>query len=173
MSNDRLLRPNVGYYLAHPENFANFDINATATSAELNTAFVYDITCALTEADSSFILDNSDTDTELTFCSVGNETVATTKKAAVTLSFLRDASNSNATVFNMARDLMLYPDVDYVAIKRVGYSATTPFAAGQDVSMIRVATDLLVDTIGDNANVRGTQNMIVTGNINFNYTLVA
>lgn len=173
MSNDRLLRPNVGFYLAHPENFANFDAAGTATSTELNTAFVYDITCALAEADSSMVLDNSDTDTELTFCSVGNETVATTHHATAQFAGFRDASKTNATVFNLFRDLNLYPDVDWVVIKRVGFPATTAFAAGQDVSMVRVSTDFPQDTIGDNANEKLTQNYVTSGTISWNYSLVA
>jgi len=173
MALDRLVRANVGYYIALPEALPTFGTTGVVTTTQLNSDLVYDVTCALTEADTSFSLDDSETDDELTFCSVGNEVTPTTRNATAVFTFLRDASKSADTVFNLARDLMSYPDVNYVLIERLFKPNTAAFAVGDQVSMIGVSSDLPVDVIADGANVKGTQNWVSNGDINWNYTVAA
>lgn len=173
MALDRLVRANVGYYIALPEALPTFGTTGVVTTTQLNSDLVYDVTCALTEADTSFTLDDSETDDELTFCSVGNEVTPTTRNATAVFTFLRDANKAADTVFNLARDLMSYPDVNYVLIERLFKPNTAAFAVGDQVSMIGVSSDLPVDVIADGANVKGTQNWVSNGDINWNYTVAA
>jgi hypothetical protein len=173
MALDRLVRANVGYFIALPEAVPTFFQNGTVTTTQLNGNLVYDVTCALTEADTTFSLDDSDTDDELTFCSIGNEVTPTTRNASAVFTFLRDASKTADTVFNLARDLMSYPDVQYVLIERLFKPNTAAFAIGDQVSLIGVTTDLPVDVIADGANVKGTQNFVSTGDIAWNQTVAA
>lgn len=173
MALDRLVRANVGYYIALPEALPTFGTTGVVTTTQLNSDLVYDVTCALTEADTSFTLDDSETDDELTFCSVGNEVTPTTRNASAVFTFLRDSDKAADTVFNLARDLMSYPDVNYVLIERLFKPNTAAFAVGDQVSMIGVSSDLPVDVIADGANVKGTQNWVSNGDINWNYTVAA
>lgn len=173
MALDRLVRANVGYYIALPEALPTFGTTGVVTTTQLNSDLVYDVTCALTEADTSFSLDDSETDDELTFCSVGNEVTPTTRNATAVFTFLRDANKTADTVFNLARDLMSYPDVNYVLIERLFKPNTAAFVVGDQVSMIGVSSDLPVDVIADGANVKGTQNWVSNGDINWNYTVAA
>lgn len=173
MALDRLVRANVGYYIALPEALPSFSVNGSVTTTQLNSDLVYDVTCALTEADTSFSLDDSTTDDELTFCSVGNEVTPTDKNASAVFTFLRDADKAADTVFNLARDLMSYPDVNYVLIERLFKPNTAAFAVGDQVSLIGVSSDLPVDVISDGANVKGTQNWVSNGDVNWNYTVAA
>lgn len=173
MALDRLVRASVGYYIALPEAVPTFFQNGTVTTTQLNGNLVYDVTCALTEADTTFTLDDSEQDSELTFCSVGNEVTPTTRNASAVFTFLRDASKTADTVFNLARDLMSYPDVQYVLIERLFKPNTAAFAIGDQVSLIGVTTDLPVDVIADGANVKGQMNFVSTGDIAWNQTVAA
>lgn len=173
MALDRLVRANVGYYIALREAVPTFYQNGAVTTTQLNGNLVYDVTCALTEADTTFSLDDSEQDSELTFCSVGNEVTPTTRNASAVFTYLRDANKTADTVFNLARDLMSYPDVEYVLIERLFKPNTAAFAIGDQVSMIGVTTDLPVDIIADGANVKGQMNFVSTGDIAWNQTVAA
>lgn len=173
MALDRLVRANVGYYIALPEAVPTFYQTGAVTTAQLNGNLVYDVTCALTEADTTFTLDDSDTDDELTFCSIGSEVTPTTRNASAVFTWLRDANKSADTVFNLARDLMSYPDVQYVLIERLFKPNTAAFAVGDQVSLIGVTSDLPTNVISDGANVKGQMNWVSTGDLNFNYTVAA
>jgi len=173
MALDRLVRANVGYYIALPEALESFRDDGSVTAAELNSDLVYDVTCALTEADTSFTLDDSDTDDELTFCSIGNEVTPTSRNASAVFVALQDADKTADTVFNLARDLMSHPDVAYVLVERLGKPNTEAFAAGDQVSLIGVTSDNPVDVISDGANVKISQTWISDGDINWNATVAA
>lgn len=173
MALDRLGRANVFFGLAHPEAFATLQVNGTVTAAELNSDLVYDLSCALTESDTTYEFGDSDTDDELTFCSIGNETTATTKNATVSYTALRDASRAADTVFNLARDLMIFPDADWIAIKRIGKANTAEFAPGDRVSLVAVKNDLPTDVLGDGASVKVTNNFVPQGFVLARYKLAA
>ena len=73
MADIRLYRENVTIALAFPEAFADWQ---NPTAAELNSALVYNITCALNEDGTTFDLADSDTDDTITFCqAAGSNTV--------------------------------------------------------------------------------------------------
>lgn len=173
MALERLTRRNIGYYIALPEAVPSFFTTGAITAAQLNGNLVYDVTCALTEADTTFALDDSDTSDELTFCSIGNEVTPTTQNATAVFTALRDSSKSADTVFNLARDLISYPDVSYVLVERLFKGNEVAFAAGDTISAIAVTTDLPVDVVSDGADIKITQNFISTGDLAWNQTIAA
>lgn len=170
---DTLGRGNVGIYLVDPITLANFYNDGSVTVAELNSNFVYDITCALYESDTDFSLGDPETSTELRFCSIGNETETRGYNPSIVLVGGHDADRTADTVFNLFRDLALFADVPYIAIQRVGKPNDQPFAIGDRVNLVEIKTDWGVDTLGDNANIRLSQSALPQGNVNWGYKLAA
>lgn len=183
MANERLYRPNVGFWLAEPEAFA--DRNAP-TAAELNDALggvnwtgglVYNVTCALWEDDTEFTLGDPDTDDGLTFCSDAGEQTPTFDNPTVVLTALRDktrksASTSNADgVFNGTFERLAWADREYIAIMRVGHDSDVAFASGQDIRMVSVKTDIPVDVVSNGENARIQNTMLPQGWVNWNHTI--
>jgi hypothetical protein len=130
------------------------------------------ISCALTD-DLTLGLGASDTDTELTICSIGNEEIPTFYNVEAELTALRDTTKSDTGVFNLATQLLNAPDVRYVAVDRLGYASTAAFAADQIVSLYEFNTDNPVDIREDRGNLKIQQSPLPTGLVNVNYSLVA
>lgn len=127
------------------------------------------ISCALLD-DLQLGLADSDTDDELTICSIGNESVPTFYNVDATLTVLRDASMADTGVFNLATQLLNAPDVRYAIFDRLGSSSTTAVTAGDIISLYEVRTDLPVDVKEDRGNLKLTQTPISTGLVNVNRT---
>lgn len=129
------------------------------------------ISCALLD-DLQLGLADSDTDDELTICSIGNESVPTFYNVDATLTILRDASMADTGVFNLATQLLVAPDIRYAILDRLGSSSTTAITAGDIVSLYEVRTDNPVDVKEDRGNLKLTQTPISTGLVNVNRTVV-
>jgi len=171
MTNVRLYRENVTFLLAHPEAFAD---RTQPTSAELNdTDLVHNITCALNEDGTTFTLGDSDTDTTLTFCSKAGIATPTFYNPSVTMEAFRDADIEANGVFNEAFDLLAWPDVEYIAILRVGERSDTAFAPGDRIKMVGVKTDIGTDVVGSGENIRINQAFLNNDFVNWNYEVVA
>jgi len=180
MANTRLFRRNVTFLLALPEYIADW---TAPTSTELNAIWnastgtqngVHNITCALWEDGTEFSKDDSDTDDGLTFCQDASEVNPTFVNATVVFEALLDADNDATGEFNEARDLMMYPDIEYYAIQRIGKDSNQTFAAGDRISLVKVATDIPVWPIdGATDNARITQNFLFRGDLLWNYELAA
>lgn len=130
------------------------------------------ISCALLD-DMTLGTDASDTDDELTICSIGNEQVPTFYNVTASLTGLVDINPAAQGVFNLWKNLMKRADIRYVLVDRIGYSPTTAVTAGQDVSLYLVSTDNAIDLIEDRANVKLQQNFSTSGILNQNYTIAA
>lgn len=130
------------------------------------------ISCALLD-DLDLGLANSDTDTELTICSIGSEQTPTFYNVDAQLTALRDASIADTGVFNLALQLLNSPDTHYALVDRIGYASTAAVASGQVVSLFEAFTDVPVDVKEDRGNLKIQQNPIPTGVVNVNYALVA
>ena len=177
MANERLYRPNVGFWLAEPEAFA--DRNAP-TAAELNNDdLVYNVTCALWEDDTEFTLGDPDTDDGYTFCSQAGEQNPTFDNPTVVMSALRDKTRESDTtscasgVFNGTFERLAWSDRGYIAIMRVGHDSDVSFAQGQDIRMVQVKTDLPVDVTSNGENARIQNTMLPQGWLNWNYSIAA
>jgi len=171
MATTRLYRENVTFLLAHPEAFAD----ATApTAAELNnTDLVFNITCALNEDGTEFTLGDSDTDDSITFCDKAGVSTPTFYNPTVVFEAFRDADVDATGVFNEAFNLIAFPDIEYIAVLRVGERSDTAFAAGDRIKMVGVKTDYGTDVVGSGENTRINQAFLNNDFINWNYEVAA
>ena len=171
MANVRLYRENITFLLAHPEAFAD---RTAPTAAELNSAtLVHNITCALNEDGTEFTLGDSDTDDSLTFCSKAGVSTPTFYNPTVVMEAFRDADVDATGVFNEAFDLLAWPDVEYIAILRVGQDSDTAFAAGDRIKMVGVKTDIGTEVAASGENVRINQAFLNNDFVNWNYEVAA
>jgi hypothetical protein len=166
----RLYRENITFLLAHPEAFA--DLSAP-TAAELNGTLVHNITCALNEDGTEFTLGDSDTDDSLTFCSKAGISTPTFYNPTVVFEAFRDADRLADGEFNEAFGLLAFPDVEYIAILRVGERSDTAFAVGDRIKMVGVKTDYGTDVVGNGENQRINQAFMNNDFVNWNYEVAA
>jgi hypothetical protein len=178
MATTRLYRENVTFLLAHPEAFAD----ATApTAAELNAQctpmndnlLVHNITCALNEDGTEFTLGDSDTDDSITFCDKAGISTPTFYNPTVVFEAFRDADVEAMGQFNEAFNLLAFPDIEYIAILRVGERSDTAFAVGDRIKMVGVKTDYGTDVVGNGENTRINQAFLNNDFINWNYEVDA
>jgi len=170
MANTRMYRANVTFCLAHPEAFAD---RTAPTAAELNSALVKNITCALNEDGTTFTLGDSDTDDSLTFCDEGNLSTPTFYNPEVVFEAFRDADTDATGVFNEALDLIAFPDIEYIAIQRIGQDSDTNFASGDRIKMVGVKTDFGIDVVGNGENQRISQSFLNNDFVNWNYEVAS
>ena len=170
MANTRLYRENITFLLAHPEAFAD---RTAPTAAELNGVLVHNVTCALNEDATEFSLGDSDTDTSLTFCSKAGVATPTFYNPTVSFEALRDADTAATGVFNLAFDLLAWPDIEYIAVLRVGKDSDVAFAAGDKVKMVGVKTDWGTDVVASGENTRIAQAFLPNDFVNWNYEVAA
>lgn len=180
MVSTRLTRNSQTWALAVNAAFVN---PAAPTTTELNNAnFVYLISCALTEDSTSMTLADSDTDSTITFCSIGNETTVTNRNPAAQLTWLKDANTggSGSTVdltslFNKVTGLIDQPDVTYWLISRTGKanSQDAAFAVNDRIKMASFNTDIALDLIENGKPLRGQQNLNYAGGVNWNVKLLS
>ena len=171
MATTRLYRENVTFLLAHPEAFAD----ATApTAAELNdTDLVFNITCALNEDGTEFTLGDSDTDDSITFCDKAGVSTPTFFNPTVVFEAFRDADVDATGVFNEAFNLLAFPDIEYIAVLRVGERSDTAFATGDRIKMVGVKTDYGTDVVGNGENIRIMQTFLNNDFVNWNYEVAS
>jgi len=171
MANVRLYRENITFLLARPEAFAD---RTAPTAAELNNGdLVYNITCALNEDGTEFTLGDSDTDDSLTFCSKAGVSTPTFYNPTVVMEAFRDADVDATGVFNEAFDLLAWPDIEYIAVLRVGERSDTVFAAGDRIKMVGVKTDIGTEVAASGENVRINQAFLNNDFVNWNYEVAA
>lgn len=159
--------------LAHEWNFADW---TNPTVAELNanptnqpSALIWNLTCALNQDGTQFDLDDPDLDESLTFCQQAGNGEVLVENATVVYEIERSKRRwMNAAVTtvpadplvdgydtaNLALSLLAWRDVEYFAWMSIGKGPEEPFAIGDRISMIRVATDWGIDTIGTGENAR-------------------
>ena len=85
----------------------------------------------------------------------------------------RDADVAAAGEFNLAFDLLAWPDLEYIAILRVGQDSDTQFAVGDRVKMVGVKTDWGIDVVGNGENVRISQSFFNNDFVNWNYEVTS
>jgi hypothetical protein len=171
MATTRLYRENITFLLAHPEAFAD---RTAPTASELNNAnLVFNITCALNEDGTEFTLGDSDTDDSITFCDKAGVSTPTFYNPTVVFEAFRDESVSATGVFNEAFDLLAFPDIEYIAVLRVGKRSNVAFASGDRIKMVGVKTDFGTDVVGSGENIRIVQTFLNNDFVNWNYQVAA
>ena len=166
----KLLRPNVGIYVADATAFADWK---APTLAEItNPANVFNISPAVTD---DYTLNMTDSASDSSLAIVDNASVETPTfyNYEASLDGFRDADVEAASVYNMFTGLFAEPDVKYYLIKRIGYAHDAPFAAGQLVSVYGVKTDYPVDLVGDGEMLRIGARFLTTGEVAVNVAVGA
>jgi hypothetical protein len=166
----KLLRPNVGIYVATADAFVNYK---TPTLTEITSAVkIFNISPAITD-DYTLNMTESDSDDSLAIVDSASVQTPTYYNYEASMDGFRDENPSAASVYNKFRDLFKTPDVKYYIIKRVGYAHTAAFAAGQLVSIYGVKTDFPVELLGDGEMIRDGARFLTTGEVAVNVAVGA
>lgn len=180
MSGTRLTRNSQTYAIAYASAFAN---PAAPTTTELNNAnFVFLVSCALTEDSTSMALSDSDTDSTITFCSIGNEQTVTNANPTAQFTWLKDANTGGSgttvdltSLFNKVTGLLDMPASTYWLISRTGKqgSQDAAFAINDRIKMGLFTTDYSLDLVENGKPLRGQQNFAYAGSLNWNYKVLS
>jgi hypothetical protein len=165
MANTKMLRPNVGIYVATADAFADF---TAPTLTEITAAAkVFNISPAVTD-DYTLNMTDSQADTSLSIIDNADVQTPTYTNYEASLDLFRDANLSATSVYNKALELFGEPDVKYYLIKRVGKTHEAAFEAGDEVSIYGVRTDFPIDILGDGEMVRLGARFLTTGEVHVN-----
>lgn len=186
MANERLFnepKPVSRFYLASRLAFEDW---TNPTVAELNAnptndpdGLIWNLTCALSQENTTHNLGESETDEELSFCQVAGAVTPITKNAEIEWTIFRDRNPwiegdvDTESVANLAFSLLAWRGVEYFAILSVGEAYDQPFTVGDRIKMAGVATDYIEDVVDAGETVKGTQSFLSRGDINWNYKLEA
>lgn len=166
----KMLRPNVGIYVAAADAFVDF---SAPTLTEITAAAkVFNISPAITD-DYTLNMTESESDSSLAIVDNASVSTPTYYNYEASLDGFRDENISASSVYNKFRDLFAAPDVKYYLIKRVGKTHNAAFAAGDEVSVYGVKTDYPVDLIGDGEMIRIGARFLTTGEVAVNATVGA
>jgi hypothetical protein len=175
------------FYLASPLAFANWQ---TPTAAELNAnptnnpnGLLFNLTCALSQEDTQFDLDDPDLDESLTFCQSAGNTEVYSRSATVVFTAERakqrwtPATSTSAVngfnTANLAFSLLAWRGIDYFAILSVGADPDAPFAIDDRVKMAEVSTDWGLDLSGTGESIRLQQTFAKRSKLNWNFRITA
>lgn len=166
----KMLRPNVGIYVAASNAFANW---AAPTLTEITDATkVFNISPAVTD-DYTLNMTDSESDNSLAIVDNADVQTPTYYNYEASLDGFRDEDLTAASVYNKFRDLFSTPDVKYYLIKRIGKAHDAAFAAGDEISIYGVKTDYPVDLVGDGEMIRLGARFLTTGEVAVNVDVAA
>lgn len=178
MANLRLYDPAVRIYLASPLAFADWtkptvaELNANPTNAP--DGLIWNLTCAVDRADSTFDLDEAEVDDSLSFCQVAGTTNPTSFNPNIQLTYFRSrvpwiiSDPSTFNTANLAFSLNAWRGVEYFAIISIGEKYDDVFAVGDRLKMARVGTVDPTDQIGTGEMVRLGQQYRPLGDVAWN-----
>lgn len=166
----KMLRPNVGIYVAAADAFADWK---APTLAEITSATkVFNISQAVTD-DYTLNQTDSQSDNSLSIVDNADVTTPTYYNYEASLDGFRDENLTATSVYNKFRDLFKAPDVKYYLIKRVGVTHDAAFEAGQEISIFGVKTDFPVELTGDGEMIRMGARFLTTGEVAVNVAIAA
>lgn len=166
----KMLRPNVGIYVAAADAFADW---TAPTLTEITAATkVFNISPAVTD-DYTLNMTDSATDTSLAVVDNASVSTPTYYNYEASLDGFRDENPSATSVYNKFRDLFAAADVKYYLIKRVGKTHDAAFEAGDEISIYGVKTDFPVDIVGDGEMLRIGARFLTTGEVRVNVAVGA
>jgi hypothetical protein len=168
----KLLRPNVGIYVAAADAFANW---AAPTLTEItNATKVFNISQAVTDA---YTLNMTDSDVDNSLAIVDNASVSTPTmyNYEASLDGFRDANPAADSAYNLFYSKFAAATVGtkYFLIKRIGKSHDAAFAAGDLVSVYGVTTDYPIDIVADGAMIMTGARFLTTGQVAVNVAVAA
>jgi hypothetical protein len=164
VADEVLFRENVTFYLAFEEAFADIDaIEADEINDGITAGLVFNVTCALNEDGTTFDLGESDSDDSLSFCQAAGSVSPTFQNPEIIYEAFRSFDPTDINTANTTFGLLAFPDVEYVAIVRVGGAPDADVAVGDRLRAVTVKTDYPVDVYGENENIRLTQNFLNAG----------
>ena len=166
----KMLRPNVGIYVATSDAFADW---SAPTLTEITSATkVFNISPAVTD-DYTLNMTDSDTDNSLAIVDTADVQTPTYYNYEASLDLFRDENLAADSVYNKAAALFADADVKYYLIKRIGKEHADAFEAGDEVSIYGVKTDFPVDIVGDGEMIRLGARFLTTGEVAVNSTVGA
>jgi hypothetical protein len=166
----KMLRPNVGIYVAAADAFADW---TAPTLTEITAATkVFNISPAVTD-DYTLNMTDSATDTSLAVVDNASVSTPTYYNYEASLDGFRDENLSASSVYNKFRDLFATADVKYYLIKRVGKLHDAAFEAGDEISIYGVKTDFPIDIVGDGEMLRIGARFLTTGEVKVNIAVAA
>jgi len=171
----KLLRPNVGIYIASADAFANADITASSwkpTLAQItDIAKVFNVSPAITDA-YTLNLTDSDTDNSLSVVDNAQVSTPTAYNYEVSLDGFRHSSIETATYYGKFRELVTAAvGTKYYIIKRTAKGHKEAFAVDDVVSVYGVTLDYPDDLVGDGEMIRVGGRFIPTGEVAVNTTV--
>jgi hypothetical protein len=174
----KMLRPNVGIFVATSDAFGGADITASTwapTLAQLtDPTKVFNISAAITD-DYTLNMTDSDTDSSLAIVDSASVSTPTLYNYEASLDAFRDANPSADSAYNLFKAKFADAAVGtkYYLIKRIGKTADAAFALGDLVSVYGVTTDYAVDLIGDGEMIRIGARFLTTGELAVNVATAA
>lgn len=166
----RLYREHVTFYLAFEEAFADKEnITAADMNDGVTAGLVFELTCALDESGTTFDLGESDTDDSLSFCQSAGSVSPTFQNPEVVYQAFRSSNPLDANTATTAFNLLAFPDVEYIAIVRIGGEPNAPVAIDDRLRAVSVTTDYPVDVIDAGENIRIQNNFLNAGWISADY----
>lgn len=166
----KMLRPNVGIYVAASDAFA--DITAPTLTEITDATKVFNISPAVTD-DYTLNMTESDSDNSLAIVDNADVQTPTYSNYEASLDCFRDENLAADSVYNKAYTLFSAPDVKYYLVKRVGKAHDAAFAEGDEVSIYGVKTDFPIDLVGDGEMIRVGARFLVTGEVAVNVAVGA
>jgi len=166
----KMLRPNVGIYVATAEAFA--DWTAPTLTEITNASNVFNISPAVTD-DYTLNMTDSATDTSLAVVDNASVSTPTYYNYEASLDGFRDADVEANSSYNMFKEIFAAADQKYYLIKRVGKLHDAAFAAGDEISIYGVNTDFPVDLVGDGEMLRIGARFLTTGEVKVNVAVAA
>lgn len=166
----KMLRPNVGIYVAAADAFADW---TAPTLTEITDATkVFNISPAVTD---DYTLNQTESDSDDSLAIVDNADVQTPTyfNYEASLDIFRDENAAADSVYNKAYTLFSTVDTKYFLIKRVGKVHSAAFEAGDEISIYGVRTDFPIDIVGDGEMIRAGARFLVTGQVNINVAVGA
>jgi len=174
----KMLRPNVGLFVATSDAFAGADITASTwapTLAQLtDPTKVYNISAAVTD-DYTLNMTDSDTDSSLAIVDSASVSTPTLYNYEASLDGFVDANTGAESAYNLFKSKFADAAVGtkYYLIKRIGKTANAAFAQGDLVSVYGVTTDYPVDLIGDGEMIRIGARFLTTGELAVNVAVAS
>ena len=165
MANERLFGPKTRIGLA---SVYHFDDWQTPTAAEMNevsgginmAGSIWDLSCALDLDNTTFDLGDSETDDELSFCQTAGGANPTEYNPEIVYTAFRStepwivSDPASLNQANAAFALMAHRGQGYFAWMSDGKEPGQPFAIGDRISLVRVASDFGIDEVGTGSNVK-------------------
>lgn len=188
LKDDEVYRFGLASPLAFEDWQAPTVAELNANPSNLPSALIWNLTCALNTDGTTFDLDDPDLDESLTFCQTAGNGEVLVENATVIYEIERskgrwlDATNTTVptdpaadgyNTANLALSLVAWRDIEYFAWMSIGKGPEEPFAVGDRISLIRVATDYGIDVIGTGENARMNQAFGFRSDILWNYEITS